>query len=334
MLRPPSGSAMHFNYDFPAMPPQQETNATGSSAMHRHAAMRANNNQHPYLYGSQHDMGGSSTSSGASSAASNYPSNTSSNAGCFHPNMWYPNAPFGTYRSYGSHAYGRHYGPQLPPDHMMDMFQLSNSGREARNRAEKNRRDKLNGSIQELSTMVPHVAESPRRVDKTAVLRFAAHGLRLKYVFGKSLNNESTQTTDALMKLLDSFFLTLTCNGQIVLVSSSIEQHLGHCQADLYGQNILHITHPEDHQMLKEKLIPTDLDNLLDIQPEDESGEPRQRTQAEEDEIDRRLREDKRSFTIRLARSGPRSEPTVYELVKIDGSFRRSDMAPRGQKTQ
>lgn len=29
--------------------------------------------------------------------------------------------------------------------------------------------------------MVPHVAESPRRVDKTAVLRFAAHGLRLKY---------------------------------------------------------------------------------------------------------------------------------------------------------
>jgi len=29
--------------------------------------------------------------------------------------------------------------------------------------------------------MVPHVAESPRRVDKTAVLRFAAHALRLKH---------------------------------------------------------------------------------------------------------------------------------------------------------
>lgn len=55
------------------------------------------------------------------------------------------------------------------------------NGREARNRAEKHRRDKLNGSIQELSTMVPHVAESPRRVDKTAVLRFSAHGLRIDY---------------------------------------------------------------------------------------------------------------------------------------------------------
>lgn len=34
-----------------------------------------------------------------------------------------------------------------------------------------------------------------------------------------------------------------------------------------------------------------------------------------------------------MARSGPRSEATTYELVKIDGSFRRSDMAPRGLKT-
>ncbi len=55
------------------------------------------------------------------------------------------------------------------------------NGREARNRAEKHRRDKLNGSIQELSTMVPHVSDSPRRVDKTAVLRFSAHGLRIDY---------------------------------------------------------------------------------------------------------------------------------------------------------
>lgn len=57
----------------------------------------------------------------------------------------------------------------------------SNNGREARNKAEKHRRDKLNNSIQELSTMVPHVAESPRRVDKTAVLRFSAHGMRIDY---------------------------------------------------------------------------------------------------------------------------------------------------------
>lgn len=64
---------------------------------------------------------------------------------------------------------------------IFDFFSYFSNGREARNRAEKNRRDKLNNSIQELSTMVPHVAESPRRVDKTGVLRFSAHGLRMRY---------------------------------------------------------------------------------------------------------------------------------------------------------
>ncbi|TDG41910.1 hypothetical protein AWZ03_011665 [Drosophila navojoa] len=233
------------------------------------------------------------------------------------------------------HPHHQHAHHPHTHDTMMEMFHLSNSGREARNRAEKNRRDKLNGSIQELSTMVAHVAESPRRVDKTAVLRFAAHGLRLKYVFGKTLHQQRPQVTDTLMGMLDSFFLTLTCHGQIVLISSSIEQHLGHCQTDLYGQSILQITHPEDHEMLKQQLIPTELENLFDAhaEPTDADGEPRQRSKSEEDYIDRKLRDDRRSFRVRLARAGPRSEPTAYEVVKIDGCFRRSDEAPRGVRS-
>jgi hypothetical protein len=34
---------------------------------------------------------------------------------------------------------------------------------------------------------------------------------------------------------------------------------------------------------------------------------------------------------FRLARAGPRSESTVYEMVRIDGCFRRADQAPRGR---
>lgn len=33
-----------------------------------------------------------------------------------------------------------------------------------------------------------------------------------------------------------------------------------------------------------------------------------------------------------MARAGPRSEPTVYEIVRVDGYFRRADAAPRGSK--
>lgn len=54
--------------------------------------------------------------------------------------------------------------------------------------------------------------------------------------------------------------------------------------------------------MLRHKLIPTDLETLFDIQSDDETDEPRARTEAEEEDIDRRLREDKRSFTVRYIR--------------------------------
>lgn len=60
--------------------------------------------------------------------------------------------------------------------------------RESRNLAEKNRREKLNGLVQSLTQYVPHVRDSPRRVDKTGVLRYAAHGLRLQYGESKSKN--------------------------------------------------------------------------------------------------------------------------------------------------
>ncbi|XP_037724492.1 neuronal PAS domain-containing protein 2 [Drosophila subpulchrella] len=172
------------------------------------------------------------------------------------------------------------------------------NGREARNLAEKQRRDKLNASIQELATMVPHAAESSRRLDKTAVLRFATHGLRLQYVFGKStsrrrrkpclkgsgisasaggdLANPSLHLTDTLMQLLDSCFLTLTCSGQIVLVSTSVEQLLGHCQSDLYGQNLLQITHPDDQALLRQQLIPRDIETLFYQQQQQQDHNPQQ----------------------------------------------------------
>ncbi|XP_058065277.1 aryl hydrocarbon receptor nuclear translocator homolog [Anopheles bellator] len=227
----------------------------------------------------------------------------------------------------------------------------SRNGREARNRAEKNRRDKLNGSIQELSAMVPHVAESPRRVDKTAVLRFSAHGLRIDYVFGKSKPEPTVkpEAQDSLFRMLNGFLLTVTCRGQIVLVSASVEQFLGHCQTDLYGQNLFSITHPDDHGLLKQQLVPSNL--VYDVAPgtsssvgllnpveagsgcggsaPDTESRSARSHDNDDDDIDRRLQQDKRRFSIRMARAGPRSEATTYELVTIDGCFRRADSAPR-----
>nr|AUO38590.1 methoprene-tolerant [Sitodiplosis mosellana] len=217
------------------------------------------------------------------------------------------------------------------PDH-------SSNGREARNRAEKNRRDKLNKSIQELAGRVRNVAGSSKRIDKTGILRFSAHGLRIEYVFNSSANSPcqlsiNHSSAESLMKLVNGFLIAITCRGNIVVVTPSIEQHLGHCQTDLLGQNILNYTHPEDQAFLKQQLIPKNLEKLFDRQLEDENGEPRARTEEEEKEIDRKLKDDKRYFSIRLARAGPRSEATTYETISFNGSFRRADAAPRSMRS-
>lgn len=56
--------------------------------------------------------------------------------------------------------------------------------------------------------------------------------------------------------------------------------------------------HPEDRNYLKQQLIPKDLETLFDVST-NENGEPAQRTEAEEHEIDAQLKADKRNFTIR-----------------------------------
>lgn len=79
-------------------------------------------------------------------------------------------------------------------------------------------------------------------------------------------------------------------------------------QTDLFGQNIINYTHPEDQAILKRQLIPTNLEQLFNI-PNDCGGgnsndssstdSSRARTPDEEDVIDRKLQEDKRRFTVR-----------------------------------
>lgn len=48
-----------------------------------------------------------------------------------------------------------------------------------RNRAEKQRRDKLNAYISELYSLVPSAAAAPRKLDKTSTLRLSANFLRI-----------------------------------------------------------------------------------------------------------------------------------------------------------
>lgn len=55
----------------------------------------------------------------------------------------------------------------------------SHNTREVRNIAEKARRDRLNGYIHDLAKLVPMVADCPKKLDKTSILRLAVTYLRM-----------------------------------------------------------------------------------------------------------------------------------------------------------
>lgn len=119
MLGPPQSSSIQFNYNFPPL-------SSAASAQHPQQSQMVSPRVSaipdmsliPQMYTNEDELGASVPVNHNTQPhpSQNYP----------HPNMWYPNASIGSYRSYGSHPYARHFGPQFSHDHMMDMFQMSN----------------------------------------------------------------------------------------------------------------------------------------------------------------------------------------------------------------
>ncbi|KYB28289.1 Circadian locomoter output cycles protein kaput-like Protein [Tribolium castaneum] len=180
---------------------------------------------------------------------------------------------------------------------------LPSNSREMRNRAEKMRRDKLNSYIGELATLVPMVARSAKRMDKTSILRLAATHLRIYQTLLSGKNHPHIQLPkhvdqylleQLVCEQLGGFLLILTPNGKIVFVSHTVEHLLGHLQTDLMGQSIFNITSPDDHDRLRMYI---NTESVLD-------GDW------------------KKCFNIRLKRAGPRTESAVYEPVRIMGVHR------------
>lgn len=179
---------------------------------------------------------------------------------------------------------------RLQPDHNPP----SNS-REMRNKAEKLRRDKLNSYIGELAKMVPMVAKSSKRMDKTSILRLSASHLRLYHTLLNGKVKQRIQMPrgvdqgmleEIVYNELGGFLMLLDINCKIMFVSQTVENLLGYLQTDLLGQSIYTVTVPIDHEVLRRNLVPS--------------------------------KDSRRSnFTIAMKRSGPRSEMPVYERCRV-----------------
>ncbi|KAM3968449.1 juvenile hormone resistance protein II [Aphomia sociella] len=201
--------------------------------------------------------------------------------------------------------------------------------REIRNKAEKQRRDKLNQSIAELASMVPPVVAASRKIEKTGILRLTAHYLRAhQYVFGDTINQTIQDFTpgcvQALLSHLNGFLLTTTYKGIVVVASQNVQRYLGYTELELLGQNVFNIIHEDDRELMKEQLMPKS--HLLG--PNGEllvPDEPNAKLKVAET-----LANDKRRFIVRFKKLSQRSEPSQYITCHVEGSLRKSDLACRG----
>lgn len=184
----------------------------------------------------------------------------------------------------------------------------NNVARIQRNVAEKQRRDKLNGYISELATIVPMISMSSKRLDKTSILRLSAAHLRIcKSPLGgnkklkKSLKWCPSFLSDdqirGILESVDGFLIVTTPTGKILFTSRSVERYLGHQDIDLIGHSLYTFTHPDDLDSVKEEM-----ERLLLTCVENGSS--------------------RCSFQCRLKeKAQPRSEAVTYQYVHFVGGM-------------
>ncbi|XP_065217591.1 aryl hydrocarbon receptor nuclear translocator-like isoform X2 [Planococcus citri] len=194
---------------------------------------------------------------------------------------------------------------------------VPSSNRMMRNLAEKMRRDKLNTYINELSTLVPMVSNSPKKMDKTSVLRLATTYLRIHRVTEATRDQRnvlpqilsSSEWPQTLLDKMDGVMLIVTSAGKIVFISHNIEKVLGHTQTELMGHGLSNITFPPDLPELRRCLTPD---------KEDENCSDN--ANANNCTLVERQR---RSFCLRLRhRCLARSEQPQYEPMHLNGFLR------------
>lgn len=129
--------------------------------------------------------------------------------------------------------------------------------------AEKMRRDKLNTHITELSNLVPMVAGSSKKMDKTSILRLSATYIRMNKTLKPDKNWQllpkelgTINLSQYLMEDMEGFLLIVTAGARIIFISHTVEKYLGHSQNELMGQSLYNICHEDDKEELKKNLTP------------------------------------------------------------------------------
>ncbi|XP_039634717.1 aryl hydrocarbon receptor-like isoform X2 [Perca fluviatilis] len=157
----------------------------------------------------------------------------------------------------------------------------------------KRHRDRLNGELECLTSMLPFSDEFRSRLDKLSVLRLSVGYLKVKSYFHATLQKDTRSAPlasangrngpsvsldgvrfsegELLLQALNGFVLVVTSDGTIFYASPTIQDFLGFHQSDVVQQSVHDLVHMDDREMFKCQLhFALDLgDTHSDIRAED-----------------------------------------------------------------
>lgn len=147
----------------------------------------------------------------------------------------------------------------------------------AKSNPSKRHRDRLNGELDTLTSLLPFSEEVRARLDKLSVLRLSVGYLKVKSFFSATLNkgpsavrvtpaqpSGQTQATsidgvsfsegDLLLQALNGFVLVVTAEGYVFYTSPTIQDFLGFHQSDVVHQSVFELIHTEDRALFRQQL--------------------------------------------------------------------------------
>lgn len=146
----------------------------------------------------------------------------------------------------------------------------------AKSNPSKRHRDRLNGELDRLASLLPFHQDIVAKLDKLTVLRLSVGCLRAKSHFNTVLKTSSSNQSanngakahvqelpegELLLQVINGFLLVVTCNGTVFYVSSTVQDYLGFHQSDIIHQSVYELIHTEDraefHRQLHWALNPS-----------------------------------------------------------------------------
>ncbi|XP_048833867.1 aryl hydrocarbon receptor 2 [Brienomyrus brachyistius] len=139
----------------------------------------------------------------------------------------------------------------------------------------KRHRDRLNGELDKLTSLLPFSEDVQARLDKLSVLRLSVGYLKVKSFFnatikknslgwmaGYGTNGTSASTIDGvsfsegelLLQALNGFVLVVTAEGYVFYASPTVQDYLGFHQSDVVHQSVYDLIHTDDRAMFRRQL--------------------------------------------------------------------------------